>query len=37
MNGNVRKLLALALALCLCVQGAAMAEEDTSLTLWQED
>ena len=35
MNGNVRKLLALALALCLCVQGAAMAEEDASLTAAQ--
>ena len=32
MNGNVRKLLALALVLCLCMQGAAIAEEDTSLT-----
>ena len=37
MNRNVRKLLALALALCLClcVQGAAMAEEDASLTAAQ--
>ena len=35
MNRNVRKLLALALALCLCMQGAAMAEEETSLTAAQ--
>ena len=35
MNRNVRKLLALALALCLCMQGAAIAEEETSLTAAQ--